>query len=104
LENHIGGPNGVDNPNISGLFIDDFWCSDLICAADPSVSSCPCTDPVQGPTEVDRFSQLDMGLSDVDVAAITKGWNETMGAVQASILAKVSFILPLHCTRIMLTI
>jgi hypothetical protein len=85
---HIGGPNGIGHPDIDGLFIDDFWCSNLICEADPSVASCPCNDPVQGPTEINRDAQLDMGLSDEDVRDLTLAWNETMGAVQESILAK----------------
>ena len=68
--------------------MDDFWCSTLLCEADPSIGSCPCGDPVQGPTEVDKNSQVDMGLSDEDVRDLALAWNETMGAVEASILAQ----------------
>ena len=25
IQEYIGGPAGVDHPDISGLFIDDFW-------------------------------------------------------------------------------
>jgi hypothetical protein len=91
LEHHIGGPTGVDSPHISGLFLDDFWCSDKICAADPSVAGCPCNNPAQGPTEVDPNSQHDIGLSDKDIADITREWNMTMGAVQRRILASGSY-------------
>jgi hypothetical protein len=50
LREVIGGPNGVDNPAIGGLFIDDFWCSNVLNGS--------CTDPVQGPTEIDPNSQV----------------------------------------------
>ena len=63
-------------------------CSDLLCKADPSTAGCPCSDPVQGPTEVDRYSQADTGLTDKDIADLTLAWNETMGAVQRSLLSK----------------
>lgn len=88
VEQHVNGPAGVGDPMIDGLFIDDYWCSDLICKAAPHTSGCPCRDPVQGPTEVDRNSQQDMGLSDDDIRDITVAWNTTMQAVQAGILAK----------------
>ena len=83
----ILGPTGVGDAAIDGLFIDDFWCSDLICKDDPSVAGCPCGDPVQGPTEEDRHSQADMGLSDEAVRDLTIGWNATMEAVQRGIVA-----------------
>ena len=82
----ILGPTALGASEISGLFIDDYWCSDLLCKADPSIRGCPCGDPVQGPTEIDRHSQTDMGLSDEEVRDLTLAWNATMGAVQAAIL------------------
>eukprot|EP01065_Artemidia_motanka_P034933 TRINITY_DN42915_c0_g1_i1.p1 TRINITY_DN42915_c0_g1~~TRINITY_DN42915_c0_g1_i1.p1 ORF type:complete len:440 (+),score=155.68 TRINITY_DN42915_c0_g1_i1:56-1375(+) len=84
----IVGDTAVGNPAIDGLFIDDYWCSNLICKANPRVHGCPCGDPVQGPTEIDRNSQVDMGLSDEDIRDITVEWNKTMGAVQQAILDK----------------
>lgn len=86
VNEHIMGQTGVGNPSIDGLFIDDFWCSDLICKENPGVAACPCNDPVQGPTEIDKYNQLDMGLSDEDIRDLTLAWNETMGAVQQAIL------------------
>ncbi|CAE8624234.1 unnamed protein product [Polarella glacialis] len=86
IKEHIGGPAGLRNPSVHGFFMDDYWCSNLICAQDPSVAGCPCRDPVQGPTEVDKNNQADMGLSDEDVRDIALGWNETMAAVEKSIL------------------
>ncbi len=42
---------------------------------------------MQGPTEINAFNQVDMGLSDEDVADITRGWLAGMTAAQAAILA-----------------
>ena len=80
----ITGPAflGADGGNlVSGLFIDDFWCSDIVNGTGA------CTDPVQGPTEIDAHSQRDMGLSDEDVRDITVGWLDTMTRAQAAIVA-----------------
>ena len=51
------------------------------------MSGCPCGDPVQGATEIDKHQQADMGLSDEDIKALTIAWNETMAQVQTRILA-----------------
>lgn len=80
IKSHIGGPNGLDNPAISGFFVDDFWCSDIVNGTGS------CGDPVQGPTEVEAHSQVDMGLSDQDVADITNAWLAGFTAVQQAIL------------------
>ena len=66
--------------------IDDYWCSDQLCKAKPGQPGCPCGDPVQGATEIDKHQQVDMGLSDGDIAELTTAWAETMGAVQQKIL------------------
>jgi hypothetical protein len=79
-------PTALGDPSIDGLFIDDFWCSNTLCAENPHIDGCPCNDPVQGPTEIDPHSQVDMGLSDAEIKEITLGWNRTMGEVQAAIL------------------
>jgi hypothetical protein len=65
---------------ISGAFIDDFWCSNLLNGTGQ------CTDPVQGPTEIDRHSQADMGLSDEDIRDITLGWLDTMTRAQDALV------------------
>eukprot|EP00730_Choanoeca_flexa_P015068 TRINITY_DN6822_c0_g1_i1.p1 TRINITY_DN6822_c0_g1~~TRINITY_DN6822_c0_g1_i1.p1 ORF type:complete len:447 (+),score=75.41 TRINITY_DN6822_c0_g1_i1:2-1342(+) len=82
----ILGPTGLGHPAIDGYFIDDYWCSDLICKSAPETPGCPCGDPVQGPTEVDRNSQVDMGLSDEDIRDLTVAWNDTMALAQEAIL------------------
>lgn len=68
------------NENSFGAFIDDFWCSNIVNGTGS------CSDPVQGPTEIDRNSQADMGLSDEDIADITRGWLATMTAAQQALL------------------
>lgn len=76
----IGGPTGVDSSDVSGMFIDDFWCSNIINGTGA------CTDPAQGPTEIDPNNQVDMGLSDQDVADITRGWLQAMTDIQKYVL------------------
>jgi hypothetical protein len=72
------GAGGAPAALISGLFLDDFWCSSLLNGTGA------CTDPAQGPTEVEAHSVADMGLSDADVADITQGKLATTTPVQAS--------------------
>lgn len=76
----IGGPTGVDSSDVDGFFIDDFWCSNLVNGTGS------CTDPVQGPTEIDPNNQADMGLTDQDVADITLAWLQAMTEAQRFIL------------------
>jgi hypothetical protein len=75
------GPTFLGNNAITGLFIDDFWCSDLINGTGA------CGDPVEGPSEIDAHSKEDMGLSDQDIADITNGWLQTMTYAQQRILS-----------------
>lgn len=81
IDNVVFGPHALGSDLIDIVFIDDFWCSNLLNGTGA------CTDPVQGPTEVDPNSQADMGLSDEDVRALTEGWLAGFTAVQAAILA-----------------
>jgi hypothetical protein len=80
VSEYVMGPTGLGNAAIDGLFIDDFWCSDILNGTGS------CGDPVQGPTEVNPYSQADMGLSNNDILAQTQGWLANMRAVQAAIL------------------
>ena len=68
LKEYIPSDTALGSPYIDGLFIDDFWCSNIINGSNA------CTDPVQGPSEIDKYSQMDMGLSDRDIADITRGY------------------------------
>ena len=76
--------NGLGNENISGFFFDDFWCS--------NISDGGCTDPTQGPSEINKYSQQDMGLSDVDILDITEAFHATMTAVQTAVLEHGGYI------------
>jgi len=72
---------------VDGLFLDDFWCSDLICnETNNQTAGCPCHDPVQGPTEIDRYAVADMKLADADVRDITVEYNKTMTAIHRALL------------------
>jgi hypothetical protein len=82
VQETILGSTGLGDPSVDGTFIDDFWCSNLLCKQNPKIRGCPCNDPVQGPTEINKYSQEDMGLSDEDIRDITVEWNKTMTAVQ----------------------
>lgn len=91
----ILGPTtiGLDGGGtIDGVFIDDFWCSNLLCEADPSIAGCPCNDPVQGPTETNPYAQVDMGLSDADIRDLTLAWNETMTVVERALLRHGAYV------------
>jgi hypothetical protein len=76
---------------VDGLFLDDYWCSDVLCQEDPQIAGCPCGDPVQGPTEIDRSSQFDMGLTDEDIRDITLEWNTTMTAIHQALLEQQAY-------------
>lgn len=77
----------VQHPAVDGLFLDDYWCSNVECHATMnSTPGCPCTDPVQGPTEVDRYSQVDTGLTDDDIYHLTLEWRQTMAHVEEALL------------------
>lgn len=82
-------PNGIGSSFVDGFFMDDYWCSDVLCeASENHLSGCPCADPVQGPTEVDRNFQTDTQLSDADIRDMTLAWNETMTAIETAILRR----------------
>lgn len=75
--------SSILNEAIDGMFMDDFWCSDLLTPG--------CNDPVQGATEIDANQQVDMGLSDEDIKDLTIAWEHTMGLVQQTILDNGSY-------------
>lgn len=81
IENYILSDSALGSPAVSGLFIDDFWCSLHMNTTDE------CNDPVAGPSEIDPYSQTDMGLSNHSVSDITQGWLHNMERVQEAILS-----------------
>jgi len=82
INDFIFSPLKLGSPIVDGLFLDDFWCANAV------NGSGACRDPVQGPTEIDANNQADMGLSDADVADLTRAWLETFTAVQAAVVAR----------------
>jgi hypothetical protein len=46
VQEYVLGVSGVGNANITGIFIDDYWCFGE-----------ECHDPVAGPSEIDKHSK-----------------------------------------------
>eukprot|EP01048_Picozoa_sp_COSAG05_P012010 COSAG05_NODE_1174_length_5617_cov_33.367162_2_plen_384_part_00 len=80
VNEYILGPNAVGNVNITGVFIDDFWCY-----------GSSCTDPVAGASEIDKYQQVDMGLSDAEIKDISIGWRANMEAVHKALIKHKAF-------------
>ena len=80
VNEYVLGPNGVGNANISGLFMDDYWCFN----DDPAKPTCH--DPVQGASEINADQQRDMGLSNADIKQLALAWRATTNAVQQALL------------------
>lgn len=95
LQDFIGGPEGIQNPNVDGFYLDDGWSStpeqiEPWMPKDGFCSTCepgtPPEDCFGGPTEEEVHCVQDMGLSRQDVADITTGWKHTMELAQAAIV------------------
>ena len=76
----VAGPMGVGNPAIRGFYTDDSW-SDVNCTENASGPVATC-----GPTEMDEWAVVDMGLAPEEVSAITAGWQRMMAAAQHKML------------------
>lgn len=75
---------------------DDFWCVGPACAK---------VGRAEGPTEMDAYSSVDMGLSESDMVAVTKGWYGNIDSVQVPTPSNFSTITPVlvsSCGGIML--
>ena len=55
VKEYILGTRGVGNPNITGVFLDDFWCF--------NDAHFTCNDPVQGASEIDKNQQVCTALT-----------------------------------------
>lgn len=75
----VAGKMGLGNPVVRGFYTDDTW-SDVNCSTTQPVGTC-------GPTEMDPYAVVDMGLEPTDVSAITQGWQRTMVAAQQKMLS-----------------
>ena len=77
----IGGPNGVDNPAISGINVDDYW----------NWNGHPQGGYPNGPSEVDPHAMADTGLAPADMEAMHKEWQRTMVAVEQKLIQAKAF-------------
>ena len=88
----LNAETSVGNGIIDGMFIDDFWCSDLLCQEhNNTLPICPCNDPTQGPSEMDSHAVQDMGLTDEKVREITINWMETMTYAKEALLQQKAY-------------
>lgn len=87
ISEHIMGPTGLGNPNISGFYFDDGW-SDH--GPDPSDPWCSGS-PIGGPTETDPHCVDDMGLVAADTAAEAAALSATNAAVRDAVLGAGGF-------------
>jgi hypothetical protein len=63
VEEYIGGQEGIGNPDISGMYVDDGW-------------------SLAGPSEIDNNAVNDTGLSPADLQDMIGAWGANMQAVQ----------------------
>ena len=68
VREYVASANGVLNPNVDGVYIDDAWARGM-------------------PSEMDPHAVADMGLSPADGHQLHEGWAANMRAVQRAILA-----------------
>mmetsp|Transcript_3192 Transcript_3192/g.6230 ORF Transcript_3192/g.6230 Transcript_3192/m.6230 type:complete len:443 (-) Transcript_3192:114-1442(-) len=80
VEQHIMGPDGIGNPLIDGVNLDDRWYDH------PFPAGACSGDPFGGPTEEFSNCTQDMGLTQADTTALHTAWKETMTATYKSIL------------------
>ncbi len=59
LLEHMGGALALDHPDVDGLILDDYWTE-------------------SGPSEIDRNSLDDMGMTTADAAAMTDSWHSAV--------------------------
>ena len=71
MENYVGGPTGVDNEFVDGMFFDDNWNS--------------------GPSEEEPHSIEDCGLTTDDLAKMKAEWRLTMTAAHHRIMSAKAF-------------
>ena len=94
IEEVLLGPTGIGHKYVDGVFLDDYWCSDLLCSQSNNDTNmgCPCNDPKQGPTEINQYAAIDdIGLSDIDIMDITLEWNKTMNLAMQKILQRKAY-------------
>ena len=102
INEHVLGPTGIGNPNVSAIYLDDSWSNSTNprkCTANgtgppgsgpaPGVrkGACDCdSSPFGGPTEESYYCVQDMGLTQAETTAITDGWKKTMQVLQDRVI------------------
>jgi len=88
LNEFLLGPTGLGSPEVQGLYLDDNF-HNTSQPVDPSwmppEGYCDHS-AIGGPSEVNFFCTVDMGLTQEDTTAITDGWKETMALVEQVVL------------------
>jgi hypothetical protein len=73
LLEHMGGETALDHPDVDGLILDDYWSAG-------------------GPSEIDRNSLADMGMSTADAAVMTTAWSAAVGRLYDLAATREKFI------------
>ena len=84
LDTFVGGPTGLGDGAVDGMYFDDGWVDQPGPAYAKSCSSCSCSS-IGGPTEVEGHCMNDMGLSQQAVTEITEGWKQTQTALATTL-------------------
>ena len=79
LEDYILGPTGLGNENISGFFLDDYWCYED--AGDGP--SCR----LVGPAETETHVLEDLGMAAAEVKPMAMAWRANKDAISRAIHA-----------------
>jgi hypothetical protein len=73
LLEHMGGEQGLDNPAVDGLLLDDYWSEN-------------------GPSEIDSNMLVDMGMSAADASAMTASWQASLSRLFTMATTRGKFI------------
>lgn len=103
VNEYILGANGLANPNVDGFYLDDHWFVPQPTTAQPTPATATATTATTakkalrgvftgcGATEEHVNCDVDMGLSDADVANIVSNWSATSDAVLEAVLKNKGF-------------
>ena len=89
IDEFVFGHTGLGHPSgaITGLYLDDHWADSY----DPTDAPDCAANPIGGPTEVNRYCGLDIGLTQAETTANTAGWRAMMLELQQRVVAADAF-------------